>query len=103
MIELASVIFALLMEVLVDVILVQPLKATSREKTAWPVSHRFIIAKKLHRFTEPTHLAISALTERSRDTDAEAKDQKAATRAEGPRSEGQKGPESKSWGPRLRS
>ncbi len=41
-VELAGVILALSMEVLVGVILAQLLKHTSGEKTAWPGSHGFV-------------------------------------------------------------
>ncbi len=39
-VELAGIILALSIEVLIGVILAQLLKAISREKTAWPGSHR---------------------------------------------------------------
>ncbi len=44
-IELVGVILALSMEVMVGVILVQPLKATNGEKTAWLGSHRVIASR----------------------------------------------------------
>ncbi len=49
MVELVSIILALSMEVMVDVILTQPLKATIREKTAWPHSHGFVAILKVAR------------------------------------------------------
>ncbi len=41
-VKLAGVILALSMKVLVDVILAQPLKVTSGEKTAWPDCHKLV-------------------------------------------------------------
>ncbi len=61
-IELAGVIFALSMEVLVGVILTQSVKAISRKKTAQPGSHGFVAAKKLHCLTKPMYLGVSAPT-----------------------------------------
>ena len=61
-VELASVILTLAMEILVDVIFVQPLKAISREMTARPGFHGFVIAKKLHCLAIPIHLRVLVLT-----------------------------------------
>ncbi len=88
------------MEVLVSVILAQPLKATSREKkTARPGSHGVEASKKLHRLAGPAHLGVSALAERPRDVEAETGGPRPAD-AGGQRSEGQRSPESESEGPR---
>ncbi len=46
------------------------------------------------------HLGVSALAKKPRDADAEAGGQGEISRVEGQRSEGQRGPESKSEGPR---
>ncbi len=45
MIKLIGIILALSIEVLVDVILAQPLKAISRERMAWPGFQGFVAAK----------------------------------------------------------
>ncbi len=70
-VELAGIILALSMEVLVDVILVQLLKYTSGEKTARPGSHEVMTTRKLHRLVGPTHSGVSALAERSKDANEE--------------------------------
>ncbi len=64
------------MEVLVDIILVQPLKATSREKTAWLGSYRFIIARKLYCFVKPMHSGVLDLAKKPKDANEEARGQK---------------------------
>ncbi len=65
---------------------------------AWTV--HILDWEKLHRLVGPTPLGVSALTRRPRDADAEARVQKLAdVEVEGQRSEGQRGPESKSGGP----
>ncbi len=79
------------MEMLVGVILTQPLKATSGEKTARPGSHGVVASRKLHRLAGPAHFGVSALAERSRDVKVEAGDQRSAdAEAEGQRSGGQR-------------
>lgn len=63
-VELASIIFALSMDLLVDIIFVQSLKATSKEKMVWLDSYGFVVArasKKLHCLIGPTHFGVSAL------------------------------------------
>ncbi len=77
-IELGDVILALSIEVLVDVILAQLLKATSREKTARPGSHGVMITRKLQCFTRPTYSEVLAPTERPRDADEETGGQRLA-------------------------
>ncbi len=77
------------------------MKATSGEITAWPDSHGFVVARKLHCLVGPMHLGVLAPAERSKDADAERRGQKEVVRAESPRLEGQKGPKSKSGGLRL--
>ncbi len=64
-VELAGVILALSMEVLVGVILTQSLKATSKEKMARSGSHRLIVARKLRYLARPTHLGMSAPTSKA--------------------------------------
>ncbi len=59
------------MEVPVDVILAQPLKATSEEKTARPSSHGVVASRKLYCLTGPTHSGVLAPAERPRDADEE--------------------------------
>ncbi len=81
------------MEVLVGVILTQPLRATSGEKMARPGSHRVVASKKLHRLAGPTHFGVSAPAERPRDAEVEAGGQRPAdAEAEGQRSGGQRDP-----------
>ena len=60
-VELADVIFALSMEVLISVIFAQPLKAISRKKMAQLGFHKFVPARKLQCFTRPTQLGVLAL------------------------------------------
>ncbi len=84
---------------LVGVILAQPLKATSGEKTTLLGSHGVVASRKLHCLAGPVHLGVSAPAERPRDTEVKAGGPKPA-HAGGQRSEGQRGPESKSGGPR---
>ncbi len=98
-VKLVGGTLALSMEVLVGVILTQPLKATSGEKTAWPGFHRIVASRKLHCLTKPAHLEVSALIERPRDAELEVGGPRPADTG-GQRSEGQRGPESKSGGPR---
>ncbi len=98
-VELVGDILTLLIEVLVGVILTQPLKATSREMTTWPDSYRVIASRKLYRFTGPAHLELSTPAEKPRDAEVEARGPRPAD-AENLRSEGQRGPESKLGGPR---
>ncbi len=54
-VELVYVILTLLIEVLVDVILIQLLKATSEEMTTRPGSHRVIATRKLYHLAGPTY------------------------------------------------
>ncbi len=54
-VELVGGILALSMEVLVGVILAQPLKATSREKTARSDCYGFVASRKLHCLVGPAH------------------------------------------------
>ncbi len=90
-VELVGGTLALSMEVLVGVILTQPLKATSREKTARPGSHGDVANRKLHRLVGPAHFGVSALAERSRDTEVEAGGQRPAdAEVEGQRSGSQR-------------
>ncbi len=89
------------MEVLVGVILSQLLKTTSGEMTAQPGSHEFVVVSKLYCLARPMYLKVLALAERPRDADAEARGQREVVRVEGQRSKGQRGPKSKSRGPRL--
>ncbi len=95
---------------LVGVILIQPLKVTSREKTAGPGSHGVVASRKLHCLAEPVHSGVSAPAERPRDAEVEAGGQRRADAevggprpadAGGQRSEGQRGSESESGGPRA--
>ncbi len=64
-VELAGVILALSIEVLVGVILAQLLKATSGEKMAWLGSHGFVVAKKLYCLIGSTHLGMSTPTSKA--------------------------------------
>ncbi len=75
-VELVGGTLALLMEVLVDVILAQPLKATSGEKTAWPGSHGVVASRKLHCLAGPAHLGLSAPAKRPKDAEVEARGQR---------------------------
>lgn len=59
-VNLVGIIFDLSMEVLVENTLVQLLKATSREITAWLGSYLFVIVRKLHCLAEPTYLRVLA-------------------------------------------
>ncbi len=68
-VELASVILALSIEVLVSVILIQLLKATSGEKTAWPGSLGVVASRKLYRLTRPMYLGVSAPAARFKDAE----------------------------------
>ncbi len=86
-IELVGGTLTLSMEVLVGVILAQPLKATSGEKTARPCFHGVVASKKLHRFTGPAHFGVSAPAERPKDVEVEAGGQRPAdAEAKGQRS-----------------
>ena len=72
------------------------MKVISREKTAWPGSYGFVVARKLYCFAKLTHLGVLALAERPKDKDKEVKSQKSAdTKAESQRSKGRRGLESK--------
>ncbi len=100
-VELVGVTLALSMEVLVDVILIQPLKATSGEKTARPGSHGVVASRKLYRLAGPAHFGVSAPAERPRVAEDEAGGQRPVdAEAEGQRSGGQRDQESESGGPR---
>ncbi len=94
-VELIGGTLALSIEVLVDVILAQPLKATSGEKTARLGSHGVVANRKLYRLAEPTHLGVSALAESLRDAEVETGDQRPVD-VGGQRSESQKSSKSKS-------
>ncbi len=86
-VELVGGILALSMEVLVGVILAQPLRITSGEKMARPCSHGVIASRKLHRLAKPAHFRVSAPAERPRDVEDEAGGQRPAdAEAEGQRS-----------------
>ncbi len=103
-VELVGGTLALSMEVLVDVILAQPLKATSGEKTARPCFHGVVASKKLHRLAGPAHFGVSAPAERPRDAEVEVGGQSLAdAEAEDQRSGGQRDQESESGGFRPRS
>ncbi len=100
-VELIWGTLALSMEVLVGVILAQPLRATSGEKTARPCSHGVVASRKLHRLAGPAHFGVSAPVERPRDAKDGAGGQRPAdVEAEGQRSGGQRDQESESGGPR---
>ncbi len=71
MIELAGVIIALSMEVLVGVILTQLLKATSKKKIARPDSHEVVAIRNLYCLIGPMYSRVSAPAERPRDADEE--------------------------------
>ncbi len=77
-IELVGGTLALSMEVLVGVILAQPLKATSGEKTARPCFHGVLASRKLHRLTGHAHFGVLAPVERPRDVKVEAGGQRPA-------------------------
>ena len=62
MVELKVVIFILSIEILVDVIFAQSLKATSREKMAQPSSYGFIATRKLYYVARLKQLRVLALT-----------------------------------------
>ncbi len=86
-VELVGGTLALSMEMLVGVILAQPLKATSGEKTARPCSHGVVASRKLHRHAGPAHFGVSAPAERPSDAEVEAGGQRPAdAEAEGQRS-----------------
>ncbi len=103
-VELVGGTLALSIEVLVGIILAQPLKATSGEKTARPYSHGVVASRKLYHLAGPAHFRVSALAERPRDTEVEVGGQKLANaEAEGQRSGGQRDQESESGDPRPRS
>lgn len=57
-VELAGIILALSIQVLVDIILAQPLKIANKGKTAWPSFHKFVAAKKLYYLAKPMHLEV---------------------------------------------
>ncbi len=76
------------------------MKTTSGEKTARPGSHKVVTSRKLHRFAGSAHLRVSALAERPRDTEVEAKGPRPAN-AGGQQSEGQRGAKSESGGSKL--
>ncbi len=96
-VELVRGTLALSMKVLVCLILAQPLKATSREKMARLGFHGVIASRKLHRLVGPMYLGVSAPAEKPKDAEVEAGGLRPAD-AGGQRSEGQRGPESKSRG-----
>ncbi len=77
-VELVGGSLVLSIEVLVGVILAQPLKATSRQKTARPGSHRVAARWKLHCLTGPAHLGMSTPAERPRHAEVVAGGQKLA-------------------------
>ena len=58
MVELPGVIFTLSIEVLAGDTFIQLLKANSREMTARPSFHEFIVAKELHCLARPIHLGV---------------------------------------------
>ncbi len=84
-VELAGVIVALSIEVLVGIILAQLLKATSGEKTTRLSSHGFVTARKLYHLVGPTHSRVSTPAKKPRDEDKKAEDQR-PTDAESKRS-----------------
>ncbi len=79
--ELVGGTLVLSMEVLVGVILAQPLKAISEEKTARPGSHGVVASRKLHCLAGPAHLGMSALAERPKDVEVEAGGQRDQVRS----------------------
>ncbi len=88
-VELVGDTLTLSMEVLVGVILAQPLKATSGEKMARPSSHGVVASRKLHCLAEPAHFGVSAPAERPRDVKVEAGGQRLTdVEVEGQRSGG---------------
>ncbi len=90
-VELVGGTLALSMEMLVSVILAQPLKATSGEKTAWSGSHGVVASRKLHCLARPAHLGVSAPAKRPRDAEVEAGGRRPAdAETEGQRSGGQR-------------
>ncbi len=90
-VELVGGTLALSMEVLVGVILAQPLKATSREKMARLCSYGLVASRKFHRLVGPAHFGVSAPAERPRDVEVEAGGQRPAdAEAEGQRLGGQR-------------
>ncbi len=94
-VELVGDTLALSMKVLVGVILAQPLKATSGEKTARPCSHGVVASRKLHRLAGPTHFGVSAPAERPRDAEVEVEGQRSGGQRDQVRSPNQEilGPE----------
>ncbi len=88
-IKLAGIILALSIEVLVDVILAQLLKAISGTKTAWLGSHGIMTTRKLHCLVGLTYSRGSTPVERPRNVDEEAGSQRLADiEARGPRARG---------------
>ncbi len=75
------------------------MKVTSGEKTTWPDSHGIVVSRKLYCLAGPAHLGVSAPAESLRDAEIEIRGPRPAD-AGGQRSEGQRGPESKSGGSR---
>ncbi len=75
-VELTGIILTLSIEVLVGVILTQPLKATNGEKTAQAGFYGVIVNRKLYCLTEPTHSGVSASAERPKDADEETRGQR---------------------------
>lgn len=59
-VELAGVILALSIKVLVKGIFAQPLKGTSEEITTWSSSHGFVAARELYCLARPTYLGVLA-------------------------------------------
>ncbi len=96
-VELIGDILALSIEVLVGVILAQPLKATSREKTTRPGSHGVVASRKLYRLAGPAHLGVLALVEKLRDAEVEIGGPRPVD-VGSQRSKCQRGPESESGG-----
>lgn len=70
------------MEVLVNVILAQLLKAANKKKMAQPGSYGFIAARKFHHLIGPMHLRVLASAKKPRDVDIEAGGQGAIARVE---------------------
>ncbi len=73
-VKLVGCIFALSMEVLVDVILAQLLKAISGEKIARPGSHGVVASRMLHRLVEPANLGVLDPSKKPRDVEVEEGD-----------------------------
>ncbi len=88
-VELVGGTLALSIEVLVGVILAQPLKVTSGEKTTRPCFHGVVASRKLYCLAGPAHFRVSAPAEKPRDVEVEAGGQRSAdAEAEGQRSGG---------------